>query len=250
MLAGTTEAAELVTVLAARGDVDVTASFAGRTRQRGALPVSVAVRVGGFGGIDGLADHLRAEQVDLLVDATHPFAAHMPHHAVAAAERAGVPRVRLVRPGWAEGDGDRWHRVADLPGAAEELVALDARRVFLTTGRLDLAPFADLAGSGVHLVTRSIERPDPMPLADATVVLGRGPFGVEDEFALLREHRIDAVVTKDSGADATAAKLVAARRLGLPVVVVDRPAPPVGELAGTVADALAWVGAWIDAHAA
>lgn len=244
VLAGTAEAAELAGVLAARPGPDalsLAASFAGRTRQQAVLPDSVAVRVGGFGGVDGLVDHLRADGVDLLVDATHPFAARMPHHAAAAAGRVGVPRLRLLRPGWAEQDGDRWHRVPDLAAAAAELAARDARRVLLTTGRLELAPFAGLADRGVHVVTRSIEPPDPMPLVDATVVLARGPFSVDEERALLREHRIDTVVTKDSGGDATIAKLVAARELGVPVVLVDRPAPPGGDLVGTVAAAVAWV---------
>lgn len=250
VLAGTTEASELAAALAeptgptGPGAGPVTVSFAGRTREQAALPAAVTVRVGGFGGIDGLVRHLRDEHVDLLVDATHPFAARMPRHAAAAAETAGTPRLRLLRPGWSARPGDRWHRVPDLGAAADALLALGAHRAFLATGRLELAPFAGLADRGVHLVTRSIEPPDRSTLPEATVVLARGPFTVADERALLLAHRVDAVVTKDSGGTATAAKLVAARELGLPVVVVDRPDPPAGDRVATVPEALAW----IDAH--
>lgn len=240
VLAGTSEATELVGRLAGRENVDVVTSFAGRTTEPADLPGEV--RTGGFGGVEGLAAVLAARPYDLLVDATHPFAARMPQVAAAAAAEAGVPRVRLLRPGWHPSPGDRWHRVRDLPAAAEELRRLRSRRVLLTTGRLDLAPFAGLAG--VHLVTRSIEAPDPMPLPEATVVLARGPFDLGDELALLGEHRIDTLVTKDSGGTATAPKLEAARLLGLDVVVVDRPLPPPGPVVGTTAEALAWV----DAH--
>ncbi len=239
VLAGTSEAAELVRRLAERDRVDVVTSFAGRTTEPADLPGEV--RTGGFGGIEGLAAVLQARPYDLLVDATHPFAARMPHQAAAAAARAGVPRVRLLRPGWRAAPGDRWHRVRDLPAAAHELERLGARRALLTTGRLDLAPFAGLAG--VHLVTRSIEPPDPMPLTDATVVLARGPFDLGDELALLGAHRIDALVTKDSGGTATAPKLEAARLLDLDVVMVDRPPPPPGPIVGTAAEALAWIDA-------
>lgn len=240
VLAGTTEAAELVRRLAERDQVDVVTSFAGRTSAPADLPGEV--RTGGFGGVEGLAAVLAARPYDLLIDATHPFAARMPHQAATAAAEAGVPRVRLLRPGWHATPGDRWHRVRDLPEAARELERLGSRRVLLTTGRLELAPFAGL--TGVHLVTRSIEAPDPMPLPDATVVLARGPFDLGDELALLGEHRIDALVTKDSGGTATAPKLEAARLLGLDVVVVDRPLPPPGPVVGTVAEAVAW----FDAH--
>ena len=237
LLAGTTEAAELAGLLAGCDDVDVLASLAGRTQDPAILPG--AVRRGGFGGIDGLATTLRDGGHDLLVDATHPFAAQMPHHAAAAASMAHVPRVRLLRPPWLPADDDRWHPVPDLPAAARRLEDLGARRVFLTTGRLELEPFVGLVG--VHLVTRSIESPDPMPLPDATVVLDRGPFDVPAELALLRDHGIDTLVTKNSGGGATAAKLVAARQLGIRVVMVDRPATPAGPTVETPAEALVWI---------
>lgn len=239
LLAGTSEAVELAALLAAWDDVAVLASLAGRTSEPAVL--ACPVRVGGFGGVGGLVAALRDGGHHLLVDATHPFARRMPGHAAEATAIAGVPRLRLLRPPWRPIDGDHWHCVANLGAAADEVAALGARRVFVSTGRLELAPFASL--SGVHLVIRSIEPPDPTIVVGATVVLDRGPFDVDHELVLFREHRIDAVVTKNSGGVATGAKLTAARRLGIPVVVVDRPPAPDGPVVGTVAEALAWIGA-------
>jgi precorrin-6A/cobalt-precorrin-6A reductase len=240
LLAGTTEAAELASALTGRPDVEVVASLAGHTRSPDRLPCPV--RTGGFGGVDGLVRELRDGGYGALVDATHPFARVMPHHAAEAASAAGVARLRLLRPPWQAVDGDDWHDVPDLAAAAAALPGLEARRVLLTTGRLDLAPFAAVP-PGTSWVVRSIERPDPLPLADATVVLARGPFSVDDELALLREHRIDTVVAKNSGGAAVAAKLTAARMLGVRVVMVRRPPGPSGPLATTPALALTWLDA-------
>jgi precorrin-6A/cobalt-precorrin-6A reductase len=241
LLAGTTEAATLATLLAARPGVEVVASLAGRTTSPAPLPCEV--RTGGFGGPDGLEHALSAGRFDALVDATHPFARVMSRHAAAAAAATGVPRLRLVRPAWRPAAGDRWHDVDDLTAAAGALAALAARRVLLTTGRGELAPFASL--QGVHFVVRSIERPDPLPLpaAATTVVLARGPFTEDGELALLRGHRIDTIVARNSGGEATAAKLAAARTLGTRVVMVRRPAPPPGPLAATPEAALRWLDA-------
>lgn len=237
VLAGTTEAADLADALHRLAGFEVTSSYAGRTRDR--RPVPGAVRVGGFGGVDALASALVDGGHDLLVDATHPFAARMPHHAAAAAALVGLPRLRLVRPPWEAGPGDRWHHAADLAAAAGLVRTLGSRRVLLTTGRLDLTAFADLPG--VHLVTRSIEAPAAGDLPGATVVLARGPFTVEAEQALLDEHDIDAIVTKNSGGPATSPKLLAARRRGTPVIVVDRPPAPAGPSVATVPEALTWI---------
>jgi precorrin-6A/cobalt-precorrin-6A reductase len=236
ILGGTTEAARLAALLSDAGWA-VTTSLAGRTRRPAA--VAGAVRIGGFGGIDGLVAFLRAAPFAAVVDATHPFAAQMPHHAAAACSQVGVPRLRLLRPGWTAVAGDRWQRVPSLAGAASSLAVSGARRVFLTTGRQELAPFAGLAD--VWFLVRAIEPPDPQPLARATVVLSRGPFAVESERALMASHGIDTVVTKDSGGTATAAKLTAARDLGIPMVVVDRPLAPAGPTVATVEEALAWL---------
>ncbi|MFH9859184.1 cobalt-precorrin-6A reductase [Streptomyces sp. NPDC017202] len=223
VLGGTTEARELAAALAARPGVRVTSSLAGRVSRPAALAGDV--RSGGFGGADGLAAWLAEHAVDAVVDATHPFAAGITANAAHAATAAGRPLIVLRRPGWRPGPGDRWHRVGSLAEAAELLPRLGGR-VLLTTGRLGLAAFAHLTGP--HFVVRSVEPPAPPMPPDTELVLARGPFTVTDELALLREHRIDVLVTKDSGGVATAAKLTAARRLGLPVVVVRRPPLPDG----------------------
>jgi precorrin-6A/cobalt-precorrin-6A reductase len=239
LLGGSTEASALARELGARPGIDLTVSYAGRTRERTATPG--AIRVGGFGGIDGMVDYLRDERVDLLVDATHPFAAQMPHHAVAAARRAGVPTLRVCRPPWAAGPDDRWQSVPDLDAAAEALRAQGNVRVFLTTGRQELEPFARVPDA--WFLVRAIEAPAVQPLSRASVVLARGPFAEEEERALMVEHRIDVVVSKNSGGGAAAAKLVAARSLGLPVVMVARPPAPDAPTVPTVDDALVWVDA-------
>ncbi|MEV5148731.1 cobalt-precorrin-6A reductase [Streptomyces sp. NPDC052727] len=223
ILGGTTEARRLAADLAARPGMRVTTSLAGRVTRPGALPGEV--RTGGFGGPEGLADWLRAHRVDALVDATHPFAESITDHAARAARATGVPAVVLRRPGWRPGPGDRWHDVPSLAGAAGALPGL-GRRVFLTTGRLGLAAFAHL--TNLRFLVRSVDPPEPPLPPDTSVVLARGPFTVTGETDLLRAHRIDVLVTKDSGGEATAAKLTAARELGLPVVVVRRPALPTG----------------------
>jgi precorrin-6A/cobalt-precorrin-6A reductase len=239
LLAGTAEATQLARLLAELPDVSVTVSYAGRTSPPDLQ--GCGVRVGGFGGVDGLAADIRREAYDALVDATHPFAAVMPWNAAAAADAVGVPRLRLLRPPWEQSPADTWLEIADLAAAPDALRKVDAHRVLLTTGRLELAPFRPLSQAGVEFVVRSIEPPDPQPLVGATVLLARPPFTVADEIALLHDHRIDTVVTKNSGGTATAAKLTAARRVGLPVVMVARPPVPNGPLATTAADALTWL---------
>ncbi|MEU1004077.1 cobalt-precorrin-6A reductase [Streptomyces tibetensis] len=223
ILGGTTEARALAAAMSSRPGVRVTTSLAGRVAKPGALDGEV--RVGGFGGARGLARWLREESVDALVDATHPFAESITANAARAAAETGVPAVVLRRPGWRPGPGDHWHPVPSLDAAADLLPAL-GRRVFLTTGRLGLASFAHL--TRLHFVVRSVDPPEPPLPPDTHVLLSRGPFTVPGETALLRELGIDVLVTKDSGGGATAAKLTAARDLGLPVVVVGRPPLPDG----------------------
>ncbi|MER5944067.1 cobalt-precorrin-6A reductase [Streptomyces sp. NPDC001928] len=223
ILGGTTEARELAAALAAHPGVRVTTSLAGRVSRPGA--VEGEVRVGGFGGAQGLADWLRAEHVDFLVDATHPFAESITANAVRAARSTAVPAVVLRRPGWHAGPGDRWHDAGSLDEAAALLPGL-GHRVLLTTGRLGLAAFAHL--TDLHFVVRSVEPPEPPMPPHTEVLLARGPFTPAAETALLRDHRIDVLVTKDSGAHATAAKLTAARVRALPVVLVRRPPLPEG----------------------
>ncbi|MEU5254003.1 cobalt-precorrin-6A reductase [Streptomyces longwoodensis] len=223
ILGGTTEARELAAVLAARPGVRVTTSLAGRVSRPGALDGEV--RTGGFGGAGGLAAWIRDQDVAAVVDATHPFAAGITANAARAAADTGRPLVVLRRPGWSPGPGDRWHDVPSLEAAAALLPSL-GRRALLTTGRLGLATFAHV--TDVHFVVRSVEPPEPPLPPDTRLVLARGPFTLDDELALLRTHRVDVLVTKDSGGAATSPKLTAARTLGLPVVVVRRPALPDG----------------------
>jgi precorrin-6A/cobalt-precorrin-6A reductase len=245
VLGGTAEARRLAALLdrtpAARAHLTVVTSLAGRTTQPRRPPG--ALRSGGFGGAEGLAAWLRAHGAAALVDATHPFAAEITAHAAQAARSAGVPLLVLRRPGWTQGPGDRWHWARDTADAAR-LLADERRpddRVFLSTGRQDLAAFAAL---GQFCLIRCVEPPGPELPARRHVVLDRGPFTVDGERALLREHRIDVLVTKDSGGTSTAAKLTAAREAGLPVLVVRRPAPPPDvPLAATPEEATAWLAA-------
>ncbi|PZG93650.1 cobalt-precorrin-6A reductase [Streptomyces sp. NTH33] len=238
ILGGTAEARELAAVLAVREGVRVTSSLAGRVTRPGA--VDGEVRVGGFGGAEGLAAWLREHRVDAAVDATHPFAETITRNAARAAAATGVPLVVLRRPGWRPEPGDRWRAVDSLDAAAGLLPRL-GRRVFLTTGRLGLAAFAHLTEP--HFLVRSVEPPEPPVPPNLRVVLARGPFTEADETELLRTHRVDVLVTKDSGGAATAAKLSAARRLGLPVVVVRRPPlPPRLTAVPDVTAVLEWLG--------
>ncbi|MEV4555471.1 cobalt-precorrin-6A reductase [Kitasatospora sp. NPDC049285] len=237
ILGGTTEARRLADALAADPALRVTSSLAGRVAQP-RLPAG-EVRIGGFGGPAGLAAWLRAQRVDALIDATHPFADTISHNAALAAADTHTPLLALRRPSWTPGDGDRWHPVPDLAAAADALPALGGR-VFLTTGRQGIAAFAHLTGH--WFLARSVEPPTaPMPPA-TEVLLERGPFTLDGELALLRAHRIDVLVTKDSGSAATAPKLTAARELALPVVIVQRPHPPAGvPTAPDVAGAVSWL---------
>ncbi|MCU1355866.1 MAG: cobK [Acidimicrobiales bacterium] len=235
LLAGTSEATRLADALVREHDVDVLSSLAGVTtnpvRRLGRL------RTGGFGGTDGLIAHLRQDRPDVIVDATHPFAAVMPHHVADASAATGIPSCRLLRPAWEPVVNDRWISVGDLPAAAAALEVLGSRRPLLTVGRQSTWAFT---GSHAHVAIRAIDAPDEMP-DDHHLILDRGPFGFDDELALLRDLRIDAVVTKNSGGNATEAKLTAARQLGLPVVMVERPAQPAVTVVSDVDHAVAWV---------
>ena len=232
VLGGTAEARRLAERLVAEG-VDVLSSLAGRVADP-VLPPG-EVRIGGFGGTAGLVAAL--DGVAALVDATHPFAATMTAHAAAAAAVTGTPLLRLQRPGWTPGPGDDWRWVESLAAAAEAVAGYGS--VFLTTGGQSLAAFAGLSA---RCLVRSVDPPSPPLPARTTVVLARGPFTVADEVELMRRHGVDVVVTKDSGGPMTAAKLTAARELGVPVVLVRRPPLPEGvPVAATVEQAAAWL---------
>nr|WP_246422492.1 cobalt-precorrin-6A reductase [Nocardiopsis mwathae] len=224
ILGGTTEARRLAEALAARAPgLRVTTSLAGRVAAPRRPPGEV--RVGGFGGAEGLAGWMLAQGVDALIDATHPFARTISLNAARAARITHVPLLAVRRPGWVPGPGDTWHEADSLEAAARLLPGL-GRRVFLTTGRTGLAAFAAL--DDLWFLARSVEAPAAPCPRHMRVVLDRGPFTLDAERELLRAHRIDVLVTKDSGGAATAPKLAAAREAGVPVVIVRRPPAPEG----------------------
>jgi len=237
VLSGTSEARSLAATLADDPTLRVMSSLAGRVA-RPQLPAGRS-RVGGFGGPEGLAQWLVTEHVDVLVDATHPFAATISAAAAVASRRTGVPLLALRRPEWAPVAGDRWHEVDSLAASAVALPGIGSR-VFLTTGRQGLAEFAHL--HELWFLVRTIDPPGPPTPRRMELLLARGPYTEESELALLLRHRVDVLVTKNSGGAATAAKLRAARSLGLPVVMVRRPPAPVGvATVDTVEAALRWL---------
>lgn len=241
ILGGTADAAELADTLVSRfaEAVDVVTSLAGRTIAPAPLPGRV--RVGGFGGPDRLAAFLRESDVRAVVDATHPFATAISENARVACDAAGVPRLALVRPAWVAGPGDDWHTFADAASLAQALPRF-GRRAFLTIGRSDLRAFASCPD--MWFLVRLVDMPDvPLPLADCRVVTGRGPFSERDERELMVGHNIDVLVCKSSGGPATSAKLGAARGLGLPVAMIERPPGPDGPCVESVPAASEWVGA-------
>jgi precorrin-6A/cobalt-precorrin-6A reductase len=241
ILGGTTEAAQLARSLQRRRGLKVITSLAGRTREPAAVPGGM--RSGGFGGIEGLIRFVREERIDIIVDATHPYAEQISRHAVVASRSTSVPLVRLERPPWPRQPGDRWALVDSLTEAAR--VAPDyGRRAFLTVGAKELQAFAGM--ERMWFLVRLVDQPaEPLPLLHHQVVTGRGPFTSEDERKLLQQHRIDMVIARNSGGDATYGKIAAARALGLPVLLLRRPIPPFDLPASAVfasaEDALAWI---------
>lgn len=221
LLGGTTEASALARLLADAG-IPATLSYAGRTDNP--RPQPVPVRVGGFGGMAGLAAHLRAHAITHIVDATHPFAATMSAHAVAAARELGVPLIALTRPGWEPMTGDCWSRVPDIDGAVAALAG-PARRVMLALGRMHVDAFTTQPQH--HYLLRFVDAPDKPPaLPRHTLIMDRGPFTVTSDRALMQAYEIDLVVCKNAGGTGAEAKLIAARELHLPVLMIDRPAIP------------------------
>lgn len=234
ILGGTTEARQLAGKLARRADISVTLSLAGRTES----PVAqgVPVRTGGFGGSVGLAAYLREEHIDLLIDATHPYAARISANAADAARQSGVPILALRRPGWEPVAGDRWTLVDSVAEATSALGSVP-RRVFLAIGRQEAGAF-EAAPQHSYLI-RSVDPVEPkLAVPDALYLLARGPFPEPEERALLVKYGIDAVISKNSGGEATYGKIAAARALGIEVIMVRRPALPDVPSAETV-DALA-----------
>jgi precorrin-6A/cobalt-precorrin-6A reductase len=235
LLGGTAEARQLATELVAR-EVSVISSLAGRVKQPRLPPGEV--RTGGFGGPEGLARWLRDDGAGAVVDATHPFAEGIAATAARGCELAGTPLLRLQRPGWSAGPGDRWTWVDDLPAAAAAIPRLGSR-VLLTTGRQGLPAFAGVKDA--WFLVRCVDPPEPPLPPRHQLLLDRGPYTLEGELALIEANRIDLLATKDSGGELTAAKLEAARLRELPVLVVRRPPRPEGvPSVDSVEQALAW----------
>lgn len=237
VLGGTSEARRLAARIADDPRLDAVISLAGRTKEP--LAQSLPARVGGFGGVEGLIRYLTRERIEKVIDATHPFAAQMSAHAQRACAALDIPLLAFSRAPWRSVEGDRWIEVADNAGAMEAFGA-GARRIFLTTGRLGLADFLH-APQHFYLV-RTIDRPPPEDLPPFhELILERGPFAVESELSLMRDARIDLLVTKNSGGDSTYAKIVAARALGVEVVMIAPPPRAGVELVHDVEQALAFL---------
>jgi precorrin-6A/cobalt-precorrin-6A reductase len=237
ILGGTTEASALAAALATHADIQPTLSLAGRTANP--RPAPIPTRVGGFGGVSGMIEYLGRERVAAVIDATHPFAEQISANAALACAAAEIPLLAFTRPPWTRRPGDRWIEVESVEAAVAAL-GETPRRVFLTHGRLQLAAFAR-APQHRYLV-RAIDPPaeiGALPFAES--ILARGPFSLADEEKLMREEGVEVLVTKNSGGGSTYAKIEAARRLGVNVVVINRPAPPVVGTIASLDDALAWI---------
>lgn len=219
-MGGTSEASQLARLLADAG-LDAVFSYAGRTEAPVGQPLPL--RIGGFGGVEGLAAYLRDQAITHLIDATHPFAEQISRNAIAAAAATGVPILSLQRPAWQAGPGDRWTHVPDIAAAANALPQ-DPAHVFLAIGKQNLRAFAGLPH---RWLLRLVDPPQgALPLPRAHAVIARGPFTANEDQALLTRHAITHIVAKNAGGSGAEAKLTAARALGLPVILVDRPAVP------------------------
>ena len=236
ILGGTLEASELSRVVAQAG-IKAVLSYAGRVKRPKAQ--LIPLRVGGFGGVSGLAQYIRARKITHVIDATHPFAAQISHHAIAACQQTATRLLALTRPPWEAKPEDRWRHAVDIAAAVTALSG-PAQRIMLAIGRLHLDAFE--ACPQHYYLLRLIEAPSVTPpLPDHHMVISRGPFQVADDAALLSRHRIDLVVAKNSGGKGAVAKIYAARRLGVPVLMIDRPVLPPREEVGSVTAVLAWL---------
>lgn len=235
ILGGTAEAKALGHRLASRSGYEILLSLAGRTRTPAEQPVPV--RIGGFGGAQGLADFIRETGIDLLIDATHPFAARISRNAAEAAMLSGVQILALRRPAWSRQAGDRWQDVANIAAAVTAL-DIPPRRIFLTLGRQELLPFE--AAPQHHYLIRSVDPVEP-PLAvpNAAYLTSRGPFAEAEEARLLKEHGIEMIVAKNSGGPSSYGKIAAARALGIDVILIRQPDLPKVSSFVTIDDLLA-----------
>lgn len=237
ILGGTGDAVKLAAQTVDITGLETITSLAGRTNQPGIVPSTV--RVGGFGGETGLAEYLREMKIDFLIDATHPFAAQISWNAAQAAKIMEIPTLMIVRPGWKRESLDDWIEVASIEAAVRAIPAT-AERIFLTIGRQQLAPFATLTDR--WCLMRSIDPPAAdIPLPPGKILLDRGPFSLEQERQLLKDYQIQAIVSKNSGGEATYPKIIAARELGIPVVMVQRPIMPDGDRVTDVTEGIKWL---------
>ena len=239
ILGGTAEARQLAAQSVAQfvGELRITTSLAGRTSETAAL--AGEVRRGGFGGVEGLVRYLCDAHIDFVIDATHPFATRISAAARDACQSLGLPLLQLTRAAWQPRAGDHWIEVANAAKAAMALPRL-GRRVFLTIGHGDLDAFSGVAGT--HFLVRLVEPPvGVLPFSSYELILGRGPFTLDAERRIMENHAIDVLVAKASGGPATAAKLEAARELGIPVLLLRRPPAETGQGVERVEDAMAWL---------
>jgi precorrin-6A/cobalt-precorrin-6A reductase len=236
ILGGTTEASALAKLIADDPRFEATLSFAGRTAAPRSQPI--ATRIGGFGGADGLADFLGEQKIEAVIDATHPYAPRISANAVVACARAGVALASLVRPAWKPEAGDKWE-TAPTAVAAALAIGKAPRRVFLALGRQELHFFAAFAQH--HYIARLIDPPQGARPHNLILLQQRGPFDRDAELRLLKERKIEVVVSRNSGGSATYPKIEAARVLGLPVIMISRPVKPAGHIVRTAEEALAWL---------
>jgi precorrin-6A/cobalt-precorrin-6A reductase len=237
ILGGIGDAVELAIKIANIPGIEVITSLAGRTREPANLPSNV--RTGGFGGVRGLTNYLREMQIDLLIDATHPFANQISENAAAATQEVGIPRLMVIRPPWEKLEDDDWLEVEDNLAAATAL-ANRAKRVFLTIGRQEIGTFAHL--QDIWFLMRMIDPPNTDVIVPPGLILcDRGPFNLENEQEILLKYNIDTIVSKNSGGNATYPKIIAARKLGIKVVMVNRPPVPPGKQVADVDSACKWL---------
>ncbi|WNL37691.1 cobalt-precorrin-6A reductase [Halomonas sp. PAMB 3232] len=236
ILGGTSEASALACAISKRG-IAAIFSYAGRVKTPKAQPLPT--RVGGFGGAEGLAAFITQQRITHIIDATHPFASQMSLNVLAANRQTGVPAIALTRPAWRPAAHDDWQHVASIEAAASALEG-PPQRVLLAIGRMHLAAFT--ARPQHHYVLRLVDAPAaPPPLAHFTTTVDRGPFTLEGDLVLLKHQRIERIVCKNAGGDGARAKLDAARRLGVPVIMIERPQLPARREVHGVDEVLAWL---------
>ena len=238
ILGGTGDAVKLAAKLATIPETEVISSLAGRTKKPAALVGQV--RIGGFGGAEGLANYLQENAIDLLIDATHPCAGQITNNAAIATQQTNTPYVMLVRPQWERVAGDNWIEVETVAAAAAA-IPKSVQRVFITSGRQQLEPFLERSqGLRTWYLIRAIDPPE-LTLPHSQLILDRGPFSLESERQLLQQYQIEAIVSKNSGGEATYAKIIAARELRIPIIMVQRPPLPKGEKVSSIEEAIAWL---------